>query len=90
MSDALARARKRREEALAAAKERVSAEAAEIALANVRAKENGMVEKTAGESGAAGRLRNKWVKWLSSDHGKAVAERLTTGGAWLATWRFSA
>ena len=72
MSEALARARKRREEALAAQKEVVSAEAAQIAVANERAKENGMVEKTAGESGAAGRLRNKWVKWLASEHGNTV------------------
>ena len=81
MSEALARARKRREEALAAQKEVVSAEAAQIAVANERAKANGMVEKTAGESGAAGRLRNKWVKWLASEHGQAVANRLAAGGA---------
>ena len=58
----------------------MAAEAAAIALANERAKERGLVEKTAGESGAAGNLRNKWVKWLASEHGGEVAARL-------AAWR---
>ena len=30
-------------------------------------KERGLVEKTAGESGAAGKLRNKWVVWLKRE-----------------------
>ena len=59
--EALARAKQRRDEAAAAQAQRLTAEAAAIALANERAKERGLVEKTAGESGAAGKVRNKWV-----------------------------
>jgi hypothetical protein len=64
---ALARAKQRREAAVAAQTERMTAEKAAIAKAHKGAKEHGVVEKTAGESGAAGKLRNKWVKWLRSD-----------------------
>ena len=74
--EALARAKQRRDEAAAAQAQRLTAEAAAIALANERAKERGLVEKTAGESGAAGKVRNKWVVWLKSEHGKHVAARL--------------
>lgn len=45
-----------------------------------RAAENGMVEKTAGESGQAGVLRNKWIKWLDSAHGAEVKARLAAEG----------
>ena len=38
------------------------------------------MEKTAGESGAAGYLRNKWVRWLASEHGGQVAARLEAEG----------
>ena len=71
-AEALARAKQKREAALAAQAERVEAEQAAIALANERAKERGLVEKTAGKSGAAGNLRNKWRKWLGSPHGAAA------------------
>ena len=52
----------------------------EIARLHQRAQQNGLVEKTAGESGAAGKLRNKWKRWLNSSHGQAAATRLTCGG----------
>ena len=78
---ALARAKQKREAAVAAQAERVEAEQAAIKLANERATERGLVEKTAGESGAAGNLCNKWRKWLGSPHGAAVAARLAGGGA---------
>ena len=78
---ALARAKQRREAAVAAQAEQVEAEQAAINLANERAKERGLVEKTAGESGAAGNLCNKWRKWLGSPHGAAMAARLAGGGA---------
>ena len=81
MSAALERARQRREEAVAAQAAAVAAEAAAILRNAERAKAHGLVEKTAGESGAAGKLRNKWVKWLASEHGKGVAARLAAGGA---------
>ena len=45
-----------------------------------QSKQHELVEKTAGESGAAGRLRNKWVKWLATDHGGEVAARLAAEG----------
>ena len=60
----------------------MTAEKAAIVKAHESAKEHGLVEKTAGESGAAGILRNKWVKWLASEHGNEVATRLgAEGGA---------
>ena len=77
---ALARAKQRREAAVAAQTERMTAEKAAIAKAHEDAKEHGLVEKTAGESGAAGVLRNKWAKWLGSDHGGDVAARLAAEG----------
>ena len=77
---ALARAKERREAALAAQAERTKAEKAAIAEAHEGAKMHGLVEKTAGESGAAGNLRNKWVKWLGSEHGGEVAARLAAEG----------
>ena len=49
-----------REAALAAQRARMTSEQREIAEAHERAKEHGRVEKTAGESGAAGNLKNKW------------------------------
>ena len=58
---ALARARQRREEAVAAQTQRMMAETAAVRKAHEDAKKNGLVEKTAGESGNAGWLRNKWV-----------------------------
>ena len=80
--EALQRAKQRRETALAAQTERMTAEKAAIAKAHESAKHHGLVEKTAGESGAAGKLRNKWAKWLASPHGDAVAARLgAEGGA---------
>ena len=69
---ALARAKQRREEAMAEQQARLSSEAAEIAKNAERAKEHGTVEKTAGESGAAGNLQRKWKKWLQSPHGLPV------------------
>jgi hypothetical protein len=77
---ALARAKQRRDAALAAQTERMTAEKAAIAEAHEGAKEHGLVEKTAGESGAAGKLRNKWAKWLESEHGAEVAARLDSAG----------
>ena len=38
-----------------------------------------MVEKTAGESGAAGKLHRKWRAWLASEHGSVAAARLAAG-----------
>ena len=78
--EALARAKGRREAAQAAQAARMTAEKAAIAEAHEDAKEHGLVEKTAGESGAAGNLRNKWVKWLASEHGGEVAARLAAEG----------
>ena len=64
--EALARAREAaaRRSALRAQEERMEAEAARTLRNAERAKEHGLVEKTAGESGGAGRLRNtrKWVE----------------------------
>ena len=81
---ALARAKKRREEAVAAQQAQLSSEAAEIAKNAARAKEHGTVEKTAGESGAAGNLQTKWMKWLQSQRGLSVHGCNSTGG-----WRRS-
>ena len=58
------RAKERREAAVAAQLAHVTAGKAAIAKAHENAKAHGLVEKTAGESGAAGVLRNKWAKWL--------------------------
>lgn len=74
------RAKRRREEANAEQARVVSVEVADIAAASKRAKESGQVEKTAGESGVAGSLRNKFVKWLESVHGKGVQKRLEDEG----------
>ena len=60
----------------AAVTESEAAEARRIKELTDRAKANGQVEKTAGESGAAGALRRKWEKWLACVHGRATAERL--------------
>ena len=75
MAGALARANQRRAEAVAAQEARLAAEDEEArTLHNAeRAKEHGLVEKTAGESGAAGRLRNKWVTFLQTSVGKDIA-----------------
>jgi len=77
---ALQRALERRAEAEEAENDRVAAEAAAIAVATDRAREHGLVEKTAGESGAAGNLKRKWMKWLSTPHGSAVQARLAEEG----------
>ena len=77
---ALARAKERRETALAAQAARMTAEKAAVVKAHEDAKEHGLVEKTAGESGAAGKLRNKWATWLASEHGGEVASRLAAEG----------
>ena len=79
--DALARAKRRREEAMEAQAEKLAADAARTLHNAERAKEHGLVEKTAGESGAAGFLRNKWVAFLESLNGKDIAARLAVGGA---------
>ena len=55
----------------AAVTESEAAEARRIKELTDRAKANGQVEKTAGESGAAGALRRKWEKWLACVHGRA-------------------
>ena len=67
-----------KEKRAAKQREKEAAEAAKIQLVLQRAEENGKVEKTAGESGAAGKLRNKWKRWLASGHGAEVAARLAT------------
>ena len=77
---ALERAKRRREEALAAQAAHDARVAADIALHFERAKEHGLVEKTAGESGAAGKLHRKWKAWLGSQHGEAAAARLKADG----------
>ena len=77
---ALERAKQLREAALQAQTQRMTAEKAAIAKAHENAKEHGLVEKTAGESGAAGNLRNKWAKWLATPHGCGVAARLDAEG----------
>ena len=76
MAAALARATMRRVEAVAAQAKRMTAEKAAVAKAHEDAKQDGLVEKTAGESGNAGWLRNKWVKFLASPSGVDVASRL--------------
>ena len=67
--------KKRRAEAVAAQEARLAAEEARTLHNAERAKEHGLVEKTAGESGAAGRLRNKWVAFLQTSVGKEIARR---------------
>ena len=62
MAAALARATMRRVEAVAAQAKRMTAEKAAVAKAHEDAKQDGLVEKTAGESGNAGWLRNARVK----------------------------
>ena len=39
-----------------------------------------MVEKSAGESGVAGNLKQKWLTFLESPSGKEIAARLAIGG----------
>ena len=84
--EALARAKERREAAQAAQAARMTAEKAAIAKAHEDAKEHGLVEKTAGESGAAGNLRNNWVKWLASEHGGCPVLEGTKWAANLWVW----
>ena len=72
MADALARAKQRRAEALAAQEARTAAAEDRTRRIAERAKEHGLVEKTAGESGAAGRLRNKWIAFLETGVGKEI------------------
>ncbi|MDC0525511.1 hypothetical protein OAO87_00835 [bacterium] len=79
---ASARKAERREAAVAAQAARTTAE-----KAHEEAKAHGLVEKTAGESGAAGVLRNKWAKWLGSEHGGDVAARLAAEGGGMRTDR---
>ena len=79
--DAIARARALRA-AAAALRPSQAEEAARIDATHARAKDRGKVEKTPGESGAAGNLKRKWERWLASPHGEAVANRLKAcGGA---------
>ena len=78
--EALARARAFRAEAQAARPSGADI-AARVEATHQRAQERGQVEKTAGESGAAGNLKRKWEKWLASAHGQGVAARLAHGGA---------
>ena len=79
--EARARAEKRRKEAVAAQGARVAAAAERTRVNGERAKEHGLVEKTAGESGMAGCLHRRWQKWLESESGKVVATRLASGGS---------
>ena len=81
MSEALERVKKRREAALAAQAEASSKEAELVRCNHQRAKDHSLVEKTAGKSGAAGKLKMKWEKWLSSEHGKDTATRLADGSS---------
>ena len=69
--EALARARAFRAEAQAARPSGADI-AARVEATHQRAQERGQVEKTAGESGAAGNLKRKWEKWLASAHGQGV------------------
>ena len=79
---ALARAKQLRTDAVEAQAARVQADEARTLRNAERAKEHGLVEKTAGESGMAGCLHRKWLAFLSqSESGKAIAARLVTGGA---------
>ena len=78
--EALARARVSRVQA-AAARLSEQEEAARIDKTHQRAKDNGQVEKTAGNSGATGSLKRKWERWLATAHGESVAVRLAGGGA---------
>jgi len=77
--EAMARARALRAAAAASCPSQAE-EAARIDATHARAKERGKVEKTAGESGAAGNLKRKWERWLASPHGEAVADRLKSSG----------
>ena len=72
MAEALARAKQRRAEAVAAQEARMAADDVRTLKNAERAKEHGLVEKTAGESGAAGRLRNKWLAFLQTGFGKVL------------------
>ena len=81
MAAALARATMRRVETVAAQAKRMTAEKAAVAKAHEDAKQDGLVDKTAGENGNAGWLRNKWVKFLESPSGVDVASRLAVEGA---------
>ena len=74
--EALARAKRLREEALTAQAAR-QAEGTACTVRNAeRAKKHGMVEKSAGESGVAGNLKQKWLTFLESPSGKEIAARL--------------
>ena len=79
--EALARAQARREEAVKAQAAALATERAEIAIANERAKEHGLVAKTAGDSGAAGTLRRKWELWLESV-GSPTLQSTATPRSW--------
>ena len=81
MAEALARAKRLRAEAVEAQAARLAADKERTLRNAERAKEHGLVEKSAGESGIAGSLRNKWVAFLASDLGAEVAARLAAGGA---------
>ena len=80
---ALARAKQKREAAVAAQAERVEAEQAAIKLANERARERGLVEKTAGESGAAGNLCNNCFLSIW----KRTGTLSPSVRPWCASWR---
>ena len=81
MAEALARAKRLRAEAVEAQAARLAADKARTLQNAERAKEHGLVEKTAGESGIAGSVRNKWVDFLASELGADIAARLAAGGA---------
>ena len=68
--EALARAKQRRAEAVEAQEKRMQADEARTLRNGERAKEHGLVEKSAGKSGVAGSLRNKWMSFLEFFSGK--------------------
>ena len=78
--EALARAKRLRTEALPAQAARLGEGTARTVRNAERAKKHGMVEKSAGESGVAGNLKQKWLTFLESPSGKEIAARLAIGG----------
>ena len=75
---ALARAAEQRAKAL---ESRPATDVARVEELHARAETHGAVEKTVGDSGVVGTLRRKWERWLLTEHGRAVAERLKSGGS---------
>ena len=95
MASALASARACRERALAS-RPSVEQQSAQVDALLERAKEHGLVAKTAGQSGQAGVLQRKWQRWLEGD-GCFVADRIAAGGTpdledmkRFSTWVYSA